>query len=267
MPPKKGGACKICKRAFTDQLKQKGTLAQCSPCFYFVKGHPSYKSLSRAQLIDLLADPQKAEEFNSGLQEWENDRQSGKVRKNSLTVCAEAKSGLSTRVLKGYLWPKELLEKKGDGGLWKKSNQTTVSHMGKPVVGILRETWCMGAIEVYEDSSISAKRVNVAEEVDAMDCDQLAQADETFSSLRNQVTTKEVADEEGNVVLRAAGKKEDDFMDLWGVSSSVGGPSLPAPNRNRQTEKESDQNKRPVKRAKTNPTIGTGSNSGDTVPG
>ena len=267
MAPKKGGACKTCKRTFTDQLKQKGTLAQCSPCFYFVKGHPSYKNLSRAQLLDLLADPQKAEEFNSGLQEWENDRQSGKVRKSSVTVCAEAKSGLSTRVLKGYLWTKDLLEKKGDGGLWKKGNQTTVSHMGKSVMGVLRETWCMGAIEVYEDSSISATRVNVAEEVDAMDCDQVAQANDTFSSLRNQLATKEVEDEEGNMVLRAAGKKEDDFMDLWGVSSSVGGPSPAAPNRNRQTEKEPDQNKRPAQRAKQNPTIGTASTAGEPVPG
>ena len=43
--------------------------------------------------------------------------------------------------------------------------------MGKTVTGILSNVNCLGAIEIYEDSSVSAIRSNLAGDVDAMDCD------------------------------------------------------------------------------------------------
>lgn len=159
-------SCKVCRRKFAstpnplvkcpdegDLLKQKGTLAQCAPCFYFIKSEPKYKDLNRSDMINnLINDDSYFGEYMQNLQNWEADRRDGKKR-NSVTNTATSQTqiGVSTKQIKGYLWPRDLLEKHSLGDTLKKNKSTTISHMGKPVCGMLRDSWVLGAIEVSED--------------------------------------------------------------------------------------------------------------------
>lgn len=177
-------SCKTCKRSFAntpnpmvrepkadDLLKRAGTLAQCQPCCNFIKKEPQYSSMSRKELLEHLGDSGDFNAFMSKLTEWEENRREGRRRPkggNDSKVEAETKHGLTTRQLKGYLWPKDLLKTHGELKSMGKSNTTTISHMGKTVTGIIRDKWVLGAIEIYEDSSHTAVRKRaVADAVDA----------------------------------------------------------------------------------------------------
>ena len=117
MGPKKASMCKICRQDFSDERKQKGTTIQCAPCVYFIKGHSVYKGMTSKHLQEELADDQKFGTYLTALTEWEQDRQAGKsrARAQSVTTSAESKASMHTRSLKGYLWTKELCEKKEEG--------------------------------------------------------------------------------------------------------------------------------------------------------
>ena len=179
-------------------------------------------------------------------------------------------ASMHTRSLKGYLWTKELCEKKGCGELFKSRSKclTSVQHMGKTVTGILRDVNCLGAIEIYEDSSVSAIRSNVAGEADAMDCDAVSEQNQLFTNLIQQIKSQETEDGDGNSGLKAAARKDDDFLDLWGVSSSVGGPS--SSNRNRGSEGTCAEASRPPKKQKITKKLAAGvvgqPSTSDSVP-
>ena len=161
-------SCKLCNRKFgstpnpmvkdpekDDLLKQRGSLAQCSPCFFYIKSGPKLKDMNRTDLMQKMANDQSFKmEFMNGLSAWEADRREGKRKKrcdSTQSVSTETKCGVSTKQIKGYLWPRDMLDKHNLGHLCKKGKLTTISHMGKPITGVLRESWVLGAIEVAED--------------------------------------------------------------------------------------------------------------------
>ena len=61
-----------------------------------------------------------------------------------------------------------------------KNKTTSITHMGSKVTGILRDKWVMGCVEIFEDSSCSAVRANVAADADAMDVDGQEEVNEKF---------------------------------------------------------------------------------------
>eukprot|EP00438_Fugacium_kawagutii_P033557 Skav211091 [mRNA] locus=scaffold2002:327342:329294:- [translate_table: standard] len=219
--------------------------------------------MNRTALSDHFDSDTNQQEYMSGLGQWELDRSAGKSRpssKDTVSVVAETKSGLLTRTLKGYLWSKELLDKHGNGHLWKKGKTTTITHMGAKVTGMLREVNVLGAIEIYEDSSCSAVRTNVAAEGDGMDEDVQENANDTFQAMTKQLQGQSVADEEdGTLMLKPSQKKtredQDDFMELWGVTCGVGGGATGAGsstdgNRNRRALPTSDSQTDEPRKAK-----------------
>ena len=92
-------SCKLCNRKFgstlnpmvkdpekDDLLKQRGSLAQCSPCFFYIKSDPKLKDMNRTDLMQKMANDQSFKmEFMNGLSAWEADRREGK-RKNVVTA-------------------------------------------------------------------------------------------------------------------------------------------------------------------------------------
>lgn len=157
-------------------------MLECVPCSSFCKSHPKYKEMSRKDLLVHLQVESNFEAYTKDLDEWESNRREGKrFRHNSNSVEAETKNSLTTRQLKGYLWTKELLQKHGEESLWKKSKATTIVHMNKPISGMLRDKWILGAIDVYEDSSHSAVRRH-----DVCSGDDKADADAAWNALSNQ---------------------------------------------------------------------------------
>lgn len=97
--------------------------------------------------------------------------------------------------------------------------------MGKTVTGVLRDTFIIGAIEVYEDSSNKAVRSHVLADEMEGDADV---ANSAFNSLSSQLQGQLDADEDepGAFHLKAPKRKMEDgndMMDVWGVSSVFGG--------------------------------------------
>ena len=88
-------SCKLCNRKFgstpnpmvknpepDDLLKQRGSLAQCSPCFFYIKIDSKLKDLNRSDLMQKMSnDPAFKMEFMEGLAAWEQDRRDGKRKK------------------------------------------------------------------------------------------------------------------------------------------------------------------------------------------
>ena len=274
MPPK-SGCCKTCRRDFGEKVKQKGTLAQCSGCFYFIKGHMTYRDMSRSQMQQALQDPEKLDKYLDELQEWEENRKEGKIRRgsaqNTVSVTAESRSSLVTRSTKGYLWSKDLLEKHGEGSLFKKGKTTTVTHMGSKLTGILRDKWVLGAVEIIEDSSCSAVRANVAAEGDAMDTDAFEESNEAFQGMSKQLKSQVDEDGDGSLCLKPAHKKakedHDDFMDLWGLASAVGGQSSGQAEKGNRNRAGSDggESRKPKKAKVQHAAVGGGGPSNEST--
>ena len=273
MGPKKSGCCRNCRRQFGEsyngvELKQKGSLAQCSPCFYYVKGEPKYNSMSRQDLHDHLQDDANHGNYMTGLNTYESDRTQSKRRNppsKTVQTASEAKSGLLTRALKGYLWPKDLLEKHGQGQLWNKKRSTTITHMGSKMTGMLRDTWVIGAVEIYEDSSMSAVRTNITAVGDTADAEAQDEANEAFVSMTKHLKADVDEQEDGPSMLKYAKKsrdEQDDFLDLWGVAPTGQSSGGEHASRNRGTSESADPK---PKRAKTSKAMAIPSFSGASV--
>lgn len=155
MPPRANraaaAACKQCKRTWGTHtcrkggheiiVKQKGSYAKCSNCFYMNKSSPKYAEMKADVLQKQLDDEAGFDEYMNDLAEWEANRCRGKRSKGetTTTVAAESACGVSTRKLQGYLWPKNLLDQHNEGHLLKKGKLTSINHMGKMMTGLLRE--------------------------------------------------------------------------------------------------------------------------------
>ena len=281
MPPAKACSCKTCKRQFGEtvndvEVKQRGSLAQCSGCFYFIKSSPTYRTMTRTQLTEHLSDPVNANKFVAEVDQYIADRKSGKTRhcsnKDVTTVAAESKTSLVTRSLKGYLWTKELLEKHNLSHEWKKNKVTSVTHMGAKVTGMLKESFVLGSIEIYEDSSHSAVRSQVAADAQPLDDEAQEQAADAFQNMTKQLKGQ-VEEDDGSLLLKPAHKKpkedHDDFMDLWGVPAALGGQASSSSGQEkvaRNKNQPADGEERKSKRAKTVvPSVGVPNNPSDSA--
>lgn len=250
-------ACKNCRRAWGDHtakgqngasctvaVKQKGTLAQCTNCFYYVKSNVTYNGMKREALLNHLSNETAFAEYMTGLGEWECQRSEGKrANRGTTRVAAEASHGLSTRKLQGYLWTKALLDEHDEGALFKKGRVTSISHMRKTVQGILREKFVLGAIEVYEDSSMKAVRTHVVQETEAGASEE---ADTAFASLTSHVQGSCDTDKEsGEMQLKGNKRKQDDdtddMMALWGMSTLIGQNQSSSATRNKSTGEDGEE--------------------------
>ncbi|CAE7597009.1 unnamed protein product [Symbiodinium sp. CCMP2592] len=277
MPFAKGSSCARCKRTFGavpnpvvpnpaegDVLQRRGNNNHCQVCFAFCSVHPTYKELSSKAITEKINQNQA--EYDQNLSEYEATRRQGKRYKaeKSTTVSTETRQGISTKRILGYLYPLAALKKAGEEHLWSKLPRQTVQHMGRPVSGVLRETWGPGSIEVSEDSASQAVRSQIAAECEA---DEQEKADQAFNHLGQQlrliVSEQEAADGgEAGLSLKASRPKpdedQDDFMALWGVAPMVASSSASRSTSTKAAKDESSESTKP-KRHKTN---SAGSNKG-----
>ena len=290
MPPRanrSAAACKQCKRTWGTHpcrrggqdvtVKQKGSYAKCTNCFYFLKSSSKYGEMKADELQQQLDDEAGFDEYMNDLGDWEHNRAQGKRVKGetTTTVAAESACGVSTRKLQGYLWPKPLLEQHNEGHLLKKGKVTSINHMGKMLTGLLREKWALGAIEVYEDSSNKAVRTHKVQE--AFD-DEMEGANTAFNNLSSQLqaqassSTGEGEGEPGSLHLKGPKRKaeeDNDMYDLWGVSSifgSSGAASFGGRKEGDDVEPEQKKKAKKIRQNKALPaSVGDGGGSLDTA--
>ncbi|CAE7265755.1 unnamed protein product [Symbiodinium microadriaticum] len=219
-----------------------------------------YSQLDAKQILAKI-ESDGQEVYDSSLQEWEKNRREGKRARSSskrTQVKAETRNSLTTRVLLGYLWPQALLKKHKLEHLWSKGQKQSIMHCNKNVVGILRDTSTLGAIEVYQDSQTSAVRVH-----QAADCESTEDADTCFRGLSKNlnvaVTSTPGDSEDAEPTLQLKSKKakfeeDDDWMSVWGISGFVGSGNSKGSRDKDDSDEEKDAAAKPKnKRAKTAP--------------
>ena len=260
---KSGSQCPRCKRDFgttpnplvcnpgpDDMLKRRGSNAHCVPCHGFCAVNPKFKDLTGKELLEAIDADQKT--YDDEREEYEATKRGGRKFKAAKTteVRGEARNSLSTRQLLGYLWSQQLLKKHGLQELWNSMPHQTIQHMGKKLSGVMREENAVGAVEVFQDSQISAVR---SHHVCEHDEDSQGDADECFQDISKQLQVSAV-DQEGegqsgfslkSKRAKLAKAEDEDFMSLWGVGPVLShdkdkektddaGPSQPARQAKRQ---------------------------------
>ncbi|CAE7222861.1 unnamed protein product [Symbiodinium sp. CCMP2456] len=275
MPRPTATNCTRCKRAFGkvpnptvaspqegDMLQRRGTTANCQSCYSFVAVCPKFKGLSAKQINKAIEDD--PDSYQRDLQEYEQSRRDGKRYRGekATSVLAETRQGMQTRRLLGYLWTESLLQKHQLSHLWKSLPKQSISHMGKMVQGVLRESFAAGTVEVYETSDTQAVRSQLAADCEA---DEVEQADKVFqdlgAGLRLQAVDQEPTEDgsEAGIILKNPKRAkvdaevkvdadDDDFMQVWGVSSLTSGSA--SSSRTNKADKEDNENK-PVKKPRT----------------
>ena len=240
-------------------LQRRGTTANCQSCYSFGVVCPKFKGMSAKQISKAIEDD--PEGYQSDLRDYEQSRREGKRYRGekATSVVAQTRQGMQTRRLLGYLWTEPLLQKHNVGHLWKSLPKQSISHMGKMVQGVLRESFAAGTVEVYETSDTQAVRTQVAAECEA---DEVEQADKAFqelgAGLRLQAVDQEPHEDgtEAGILLKNTKRAkvdadEDDFMQIWGISSLTNSSSSRAPKD--KGDKDDSQIKPPKKQKMLTP--------------
>ena len=235
----KSQTCNRCKRSWSvpnpliknpepsDTLKRRGVSASCTSCWGYCNVTQEYEGMSGPEIVEAINKDQ--EKYNQGLMEYEESRRENKrMRKDrTTTVSAQTTNAVASRKLLGFLWPLGVLRQHKLEHLWAKLPRQTITHMGKPITGVLRDISAVGAIELFENSEVAAvRKKDVAERVEAEE----GEADDCFQGLGQQLRLTKVSqdvpdggDADGEAGFCLKGRKgkrgdDDDFAALWGIS-------------------------------------------------
>ena len=238
----------------TDCLKRRGQRNFCQNCHAYCASHAPYEGLDSKGVLAKIEEDQEA--YDAELAEWEAGRRQGKrcrTGEKNVTVAAETRSSITTRVLLGYVWSLGLLKRHKLESLWPKHSKTTVIHCGKPITGILRDVGGPGAVEIYSDSQTSAVRKHHKADTSI---DDEEDTDKSFRDLTKHLTVGVTANpdaENGEPALQLKSKRarfdeeDEDFLSVWGIAGVVSSGAKGS----RDSDDEDDQvQPKPKKRGK-----------------